>query len=216
MARSPLPNRVLADGRLVASHTRGTLMGNRGGRFHDPETQTVTKRVPWVNKQWISCVLQFKDRHRTVWTQGYTELFFLDEATALSAGHRPCFECRRKDAKAFQLALFGACADQEVWESPPKVASMDALLHQARTSNEVRYRPVDQLPIGAMFEIDREFFAITPVGTKRWTLAGYEEITDFDSATQVRLVTPAPIVAALAKGYAPGWHTSGKRLPAGH
>lgn len=216
MARSPLPNRIHADGRLIASATRGTLMGNRGGRFHDPVTQTVTKRVPWANKQWISCILQFKNRHRTVWTQGYTELFFLDEVTALSAGHRPCFECRRTDAKSFQAALFSACADQEGWENLPKVATMDALLHLARTSDEARYGAVDQLPIGAMFEVEREIFAVTSVGAKRWTLAGYGETTDFDGGTNIRVVTPAPIVAALAKGYEPGWHISGWAPSAGH
>jgi hypothetical protein len=73
-------------------------MGNRGGRFHT-DAKTLTARR-WVSRQWICCVLNFKGRRREVWGRSYTELFFLDEPTALAAGHRPCFECRRKDAQA--------------------------------------------------------------------------------------------------------------------
>lgn len=68
-------------------------MGNRGGRIHDPETKSIQKR--YASKQWIYCLLAFKDRRRAVMGAGYTELFFFDEATALAAGHRPCFECQR-------------------------------------------------------------------------------------------------------------------------
>ncbi|MGF1545421.1 MAG: hypothetical protein ACFB00_13165 [Parvularculaceae bacterium] len=78
-------------------------MGNRGGRLHDPKTKRLTRRR-WASKRWISCVLDFKGRHREVMGPGYTELFFLDEATALAAGHRPCFESRRADAIAFAAA----------------------------------------------------------------------------------------------------------------
>ncbi len=91
----PLQNRVLPDGQIVAHSARGAFMGNRGGRFHDPETRTLTTRR-WASRQWIICVLDFKHRHREVMGHGYTELFFLDEVTALAAGHRPCFECRRQ------------------------------------------------------------------------------------------------------------------------
>lgn len=208
-SRNPLPNRVHADGRLVASTARGTLMGNRGGQFHDPTTQTVKKRVPWANKQWISCVLQFKNRHRTVWMQGYTELFFLDEVTALSAGHRPCFECRRDDAKAFQAALFKACGHQQSWERLPKVAVMDALLHKARLHTDQRHAKVRDLPIGTLFKVEDRIAARGPEGTKLWTLEGYKETLDLDADRDVQILTPAPIVAALANGYQPGWHPSG-------
>ena len=73
-------------------------MGNRGGRFHTEDKKLTSRR--WASRQWICCVLDFHDRHRDVWGDGYTELFFLDEVTALAAGHRPCFECRRKDARS--------------------------------------------------------------------------------------------------------------------
>src|SRR5688572_12098743 len=95
----PLQNRVDPFGELFATPARGTLFGNRGGRFHTDQ-QTLTRRR-WASRQWICCVLKFKNRQRDVWGRYYTELFFLDEVTALSAGHRPCFECRRAEASAF-------------------------------------------------------------------------------------------------------------------
>ena len=99
----PLQNRVSPFGELFATPARGTLMGNRGGRLHVAQRKLGARR--WSSRQWICCVLDFKNRHRKVWGDSYTELFFLDEVTALAAGHRPCFECRRKDAETF-AALF--------------------------------------------------------------------------------------------------------------
>src|SRR4029450_5546706 len=100
----PLPNRVSPFGELVASPARGTLMGNRGGRLHDAQRKLTVRR--WVTRAWICCRLDFKDRHRDVWSEGYTELFFLDEVTAFAAGHRPCFECRRKNCEQFAMVFF--------------------------------------------------------------------------------------------------------------
>jgi len=98
----PLQNRVTPFGDLAAVPARGLLMGNRGGRFHT-DSKTLTARR-WASRQWICCLLDFKGRQRDVWGRFYTELFFLDEVTAFAAGHRPCFECRRKDAEAFAEA----------------------------------------------------------------------------------------------------------------
>src|SRR6185436_16785602 len=95
----PLQNRADPFGELFVTPARGLFMGNRGGRIH-ADDRTLTKRR-WVSPQWICCRLEFNNRHRTVWGDSYTELFFLDEVTALAAGHRPCFECRRQDAEAF-------------------------------------------------------------------------------------------------------------------
>src|SRR5580658_6594563 len=122
----PLQNRVTPFGELIAVPARGTLMGNRGGRFHT-DIKTLTARR-WASRQWICCVLDFKGRHRDVWGGSYTELFFLDEPTALAAGHRPCFECRRKDAVAFA----------ETWQKArrrctrPYADQMDEVLHRER------------------------------------------------------------------------------------
>jgi hypothetical protein len=95
----PLQNRVTPFGDLIDAPARGTLFGNRGGRFHTDAQRLTARR--WVSRRWICCVLDFKNPHRNVWGRFYNELFFLDEPTALAAGHRRCFECRRKDAQAF-------------------------------------------------------------------------------------------------------------------
>src|ERR1700694_103678 len=123
MQRMPLQNRVTPSGELLAVASRGLFMGNRGGRFHRDDRSLGARR--WVFRQWICWVTQFKQRHRAVWGNGYTELFFLDEPTALAAGHRPCFECRRRDAVAF-AASWAAARHQLV---PPRAAEMDRVLH---------------------------------------------------------------------------------------
>src|SRR5947199_10356022 len=95
----PLQNRVTPFGELIAISARGTMFGNRGGRFHRDDRTLGARR--WASRQWICCVLSFKGRRHSVWgPTSYTDLFFLDEVTALAAGHRPCFECLRADANA--------------------------------------------------------------------------------------------------------------------
>ena len=120
-----LQNRVTPFGVLVAIPARGTMYGNRGGRFHRDD-QTLGQRR-WASRQWICCVLQFKNRHHPVWRDRYTALFFLDEVTALAAGHRPCFECRRRDAKAFAEKWA-----QAKGSDMPRARQMDAVLQAER------------------------------------------------------------------------------------
>src|SRR4249919_3303351 len=124
----PLQNRVTPEGDIIATPHRGLMMGNRGGAFHLPDRTIGHRR--WASRQWIACVLEFKGRHRAVMMQPnrYTELFFLDEATALAAGHRPCFECRRRDAETF------AGFWQEAFKRPkrPRADEMDLVLHAER------------------------------------------------------------------------------------
>src|SRR5438034_9390541 len=130
----PLQNRVTPLGELVAVASRGLFMGNRGGRIHRNDRTLGTRR--WASRAWICCVTRFKGRHRTVWGHGYTELFFLDEPTALAAGHRPCFECRRRDALAFA----------EHWRQAfrlrarPSAGDMDERLHAERLNGRAKRR----------------------------------------------------------------------------
>src|SRR5947209_1513089 len=119
-----LQNRMTPFGELLADPARGLFMGNRGGRLHDDDRRLASRR--WTSKAWICCRLRFNDRHRTVWGRGYTELFFLDEVTALAAGHRPCFECRRQDARAFAAALAAAVG------RPLRAPEIDRRLHAER------------------------------------------------------------------------------------
>ena len=120
----PWRNRVTPFGDIVVVAARGTLMGNRGV-LHNAERSIV--RDSQV-KRWIACRLEFRGRHRAVMTPGkWTELFFLDEATALAAGHRPCAECRNADYRAFQSAWHRAFPDADI-----AADAMDLVLHQER------------------------------------------------------------------------------------
>src|SRR3954447_17208275 len=148
-----LQNRVDPFGELIATQARGTLFGNRGGKFHRDD-RTLGKRR-WASRQWICCVLSFKGRHRAVWGRGYTELFFVDEVTALAAGHRPCFECRRADAKAFAAAFALGRGSEAV----PRAPEMDCLLHAERLDGRAKRRhrlPIDGLPDGAFLTLADE------------------------------------------------------------
>src|SRR6476660_6147998 len=120
-----LQNRVTPFGELISTSARGTLMGNRGGKLH-AANRTLTSRR-WASRQWICCVLDFKNRQRDVWGRYYTELFFLDEVTAFAAGHRPCFECRRRDAKAV-AEKWGQARGGTV----PHAPEMDVVLQEDR------------------------------------------------------------------------------------
>src|SRR5947199_8549289 len=169
-----LQNRVTPFGDLVAVASRGLFMGNRGGRFHRDD-RTLGARH-WVSRAWICCVTQFKGRHRAVWENGYTELFFLDEPTALAAGHRPCFECRRKDAEAFA----------QMWRAArglgarPSADQMDVVLHEERLSGRgkrLHRRAIDALPDGAFIALDGEPFCIRGDMLLHWTPQGYDTRT---------------------------------------
>ena len=200
--RMPLQNRVDPFGQLFASPARGLLMGNRGGRLHDDKRKLGARR--WVSKQWICCKLEFNDRQRTVWGEGYSELFFLDEVTALAAGHRPCFECRRRDAENFATLFSGK-------KQRASAAAMDAVLHAERLADKVKRmhrRAIDTLPDGAMIAIDGDAFAVRDRRLLRWTPSGYSESKPRLRSSPVDLLTPPSILAVLSRGYAPFWHPS--------
>ncbi|WP_376985274.1 hypothetical protein [Bosea sp. R86505] len=201
----PLPNRVAPDGSLLAVPARGLLMGNRGGRFHDAQTRAVPRSIQ-ASRQWICCVLTFKERRRTVWSQGYTELFFCDEVTALAAGHRPCMECRRKDALAYRAALVEGLGFSET----PLFPEIDRLLDGERRDGRgkcTHRRPAEALPDGAMIREDGRFLALKGDKALLWSPAGYVGEASRPTGT-VTVLTPPASLAALAKGYRPLWHPS--------
>lgn len=199
----PLQNRVTPVGELVADPARGLFMGNRGGRIHDDAQRLAARR--WVSRQWICCALAFKGRHRKVWGDSYTELFFLDEVTALAAGHRPCFECRRKDANAFAEAWSGAGGHR------PRAPEMDAILHGERLSGREKRthcRELAELPDGAMIACNGAAFALRGGMLMRWSPAGYVERGPRPASTDVDVLTPPSVIVVLAAGYRPLWHPS--------
>jgi hypothetical protein len=198
----PLPNRVSPFGELCATTARGTLMGNRGGKFHT-DGRTLTSRR-WASRQWICCVLDFHGRHRSVWGRYYTELFFLDEVTAFAAGHRPCFECRRKDAERFAELLSGR-------KPRLSAAAMDETLHAERLIGKAKrthFRKFASLPEGAMILVDGGAFAIKGSRALRWTPVGYSPTPPPSSGTEVEVLTPPSILSVLVRGYTPIWHPS--------
>jgi hypothetical protein len=198
----PLPNRVNPFGEFIATPARGLMMGNRGGRLHDERQKLGARR--WASNQWICCRLAFNDRHREVWGEGYSELFFLDEVTALAAGHRPCFECRRRDATLF-AALFSGNGRRA------SAAAMDAMLHAERFAGKAKRRHrrmIDSLPDGAMIARGEEAFAVRGSHLLPWTPSGYCKAQPRRRAGPVDVLTPPAIVAVLAAGYRPLWHSS--------
>ena len=201
----PLQNRVDPFGELFAGAARGLFMGNRGGRIHT-SGRTLGRRR-WVSRQWICCRLQFKDRRREVWGDGYTELFFLDEPTALAAGHRPCFECRRGDAQAFAACwqhAFGLTA-------APRAAMMDDVLHAQRLDGRrkrLHRCMIGDLPDGAFVVLGEQACALCGGALLSWTPTGYRRFGQALRAAEVDVLTPPAVIAVLAAGYRPHWHPS--------
>jgi hypothetical protein len=201
----PLQNRVTPFGDLAAVPARGLLMGNRGGRFHT-DSKTLTARR-WASRQWICCLLDFKGRQRDVWGRFYTELFFLDEVTAFAAGHRPCFECRRKNVEAFAEAW----REAHGLRARAKAPEMDEVLHRERLhgrAKRVHRRNIGDLPDGAFVALEDGAFTVRSDALLRWTPEGYGARKKRPRGIAVDVLTPPAMLAALSAGYKPQWHFS--------
>ena len=203
MASHPLQNRVTPFGDIRAIAQRGLLTGNRG-IIHDPATQTLLPRR-WSGKAWIACHCEFKGRRRAVMaTRSWTELFFLDEAVALSAGHRPCFFCRHEAATAFRSAFAAARG-----EALMSAKAMDAVLHAERLDGKrKRIHPLPShlagLPDGTVVTAGGDAFTLVGGRAYRWTERGYETPLQLSHADG--LLTPPSTVGALRAGYRPLLH----------
>jgi hypothetical protein len=201
----PLQNRVTPFGEIVADPHRGLFTGNRG-IIHDPATKTLlTKR--WSSPAWLTCVCEFRGRRRKVMGgRSWTELFFLDEATAFSAGHRPCFYCRRDDGNRFRTA----------WEQGNGVADilapdMDAVLHRERLDRRRKRLHVlpmrlEKLPAGTMVASGEAAFLVADGKALQWSPAGYREPSA--PLKDLMLLTPPSTVRAFSAGYWPVLHPS--------
>ena len=203
----PLQNRVTPTGEIVADPARGILMGNRGC-LHTPEGKLGAAR--WRSKLWICCSLDYKNVRRDPMPPGrWTALFFLDEATAFAAGHRPCAYCRRE--------AFTAYAD--AWRigrrqtRRPRAAEMDAVLHEQRVDpmrRRQRTHPAlfGSLPDGAMVRFRNRPALVLGECVLPWSFAGYGRPVALARSATVELLTPPASVAALARGYRPLLHDS--------
>lgn len=201
----PLENRVTPFGEIVATPERGLFFGNRGGRIHDPATRKLTGRR-WTSRRWICCVTAFRGRRRTVFGPGYTELFFLDEVTALAAGHRPCMECRRANAVAFRQAV----SREFDLAAMIMCDELDRRLHEERLDGRSQRRrrlQADGLPDGAMIADNTGAFAIRGKEMLAWSLAGYT-LRRPRAKGMVDVLTPPTTIAALRADYQPAWHHS--------
>lgn len=201
----PLQNRVTPFGEIVAVDARGMFIGNRG-IIHDTATRTLTARR-WTSKAWITCTCDYRGIRRAVMAQrSWTELFFLDEATAFAAGHRPCFLCRRAAADAFRQA-WGV--GNRV--APPAAAKMDATLHAERL-DDGRKRlhalaiPLEELPDGAFVASGASAYLLVNGQALLWAPSGYRRVAATGPVDGV--LTPPSTLAALAAGYRPVLHPS--------
>ncbi|WP_062016181.1 hypothetical protein [Aureimonas sp. AU4] len=206
----PRQNRVTPFGELAAAAVRGTLMGNRG-ILHDEAGRVGTRR--WAHTHWVACRLAFKGRRRPLMVPGrYTELFFLDEATALAAGHRPCAECRREDFLRFQAAWARAHPGE-----PATAPAIDRALHAARVRRDRSQvwfeRAASALPTGAMVALDGSAWLVSDGCLRPWRMDGYGEARALPPGL-VSVLTPHPAVAALSAGYAAALHPTATDEPA--
>lgn len=198
----PLQNRVTPSGDIVALSGRGLMMGNRGV-LHD-ENRRIVRTMQC--KRWITCVLQFRGRRRAVMTpHRYTELFFLDEATAFAAGHRPCAECRNADYKRFQ-DLWRRCVGQSA-----DANSMDAVLHAERLDGRRKRAwraDVESLPDGTFVLHEGAACIVWRNQLVAWSDSGYRDRKAVPKHAEVDVLTPKSIVAVFRAGYVPGVHPS--------
>lgn len=224
----PLQNRVTPFGEIVSHPVRypdpTVIFGNRGVLHNDHRTIVRTHN----GKMWLACRLHvertrkvqrednraFNGRKRMLMTpRRYTELFFLDEPTALAAGHRPCGCCRRQDFKAFMAAWTTAFPRQEAWTA----GAVDIVLQSERMSSDgkklLHAEQLSALPPGVMISLENEPWLVWDDKLYRWSHEGYEQQrSDIPSEQQVQVLTTPSFVAVIRAGFQPGLpHISARR-----
>jgi hypothetical protein len=193
-------NRITPFGEIIATPERGSFFGNRGV-LHDDEGNI---RRAWQVKRWLLCLLEFRDRKRPILKPGhYTALFFLDEATGLAAGHRPCSECRHDRYQAFR----------SVWPAGPlPAADLDIQLHAERMnldgSKRVFEASLDDLPDGVIVTLVGQACLLWKGRLLAWSPAGYRDRLPSPKGGRVAILTPRSTVEAIRAGYVPKVHAS--------
>jgi hypothetical protein len=203
----PLQNRVTPCGEIVALPERGAMMGNRG-ILHDDAGHLVRS---WQVRRWIACRTSFRGRRRQVMQpHAYTELFFLDEATAFAAGHRPCAECRHADFQHFKAAWTVGVG------APNGASDMDAVLHANRLQGRgvhqrkrTYWEQVATLPEGVFMRLDGSSWLLWGGQLLAWSAGGYLTPRPLPpAANTVEVLTPHALVAVLRAGYSLQVHAS--------
>jgi len=198
-----LQNRVNPAGELIKTKARGAWLGNRGV-IHNEQKEIIR---PYKIKAWITCVLQFRGRHREIMQPNrWTELFFLDEATAFSAGHRPCFQCRYKDHMRFkEYWLRGN--PQYRFDMKTPVTKIDDVIHAeriTRNKSKVTYNAnMQSLPNGTFILYDDKPYLIHDKQLYEWRPGGYAKPIALPVTTEVTVLTPRCFVNMFSAGYVP-------------
>jgi hypothetical protein len=200
----PHRNRVTPYGEIIATEARGTMFGNRG-ILHDERGRLVRS---WQVRRWIACRLEFRGRWRPLLRPNrYTGLFFLDEATALAAGHRPCAECRHEDFVRFR----------DLWptgQGRPRADDIDRVLHAERVGPErgkrVHHVRVGDMPDGAMLDLDGAAWLLLDGELLEWSPFGYGARRRAVRTDRVALLTAPSMVEVIRRGYEPALHPSAR------
>lgn len=198
-----LQNRVDPFGDIIKTSARGSQMGNRG-LLHNDKKEIVR---PFKLKAWITCKLQFRDRKRVVMSPNlYTELFFLDEATSFSAGHRPCFECRRKDYNLFKISWLKGNPEYN-FNVNTSIKDIDEIIHQERMAKDyskvIDKENLASLPNGTFIIFENETYLLKDKLMHLWTPFGYEKGIEPPKIESLKILTPKSIVNAFRAGYIP-------------
>ena len=198
-----LQNRVDPQGNLIKTNARGSWMGNRG-ILHDDEQHILHR---FKLKAWLICLLEFNGRKRQVMApHRYTELFFLDEATAFSAGHRPCFECRRKDFARYKS--FWLQGNPEYgFDERTSIQKIDDILHRERIDRKgakiSHEETLKELPNGAFLLYNDKPFVLMDTLIYPWTPFGYDKGISLPDRAKVMVLTPKSTINAFRAGYIP-------------
>jgi len=210
----PLQNRVKPNGEIVASRSYGTMMGNRGN-LHNANKELIrqTKRS---YKGWVACLLEFESIQRKVMNPGqYTELFFLDEATAFSAGHRPCNDCQKDRLKEFKKIWLGTNESAYTLTST-NVKDIDEIIQEERVDangNKVTYSSgIIELPDGIFVEFEDKYFLKWRNSLLEWSIDGYVSAVPISNNKTAKVLTPKSIVRCFSSGFLPKVHESAKKF----
>jgi len=205
----PLQNRVDPWGQLQAVKSRGALLGNRG-IIHNEKKLIVAQ---WRSKAWITCQIEFKGRESPVFApDSYSQLFFVDEATAFAAGHRPCAECRRDRYNEFKAAWIQSNRDL-IETVSPTVIEIDKVLHSERVFEDKRKRTYSAhfgtLPQGTFIEIEGKALLLWRGKLLEWSFEGYSRSnSSLSPSLSVAVLTPASVVRMFTSGFTPKVHVS--------
>jgi len=202
----PLQNRVNPWGKLSATSARGTLLGNRG-ILHNDRKEIVKA---YQHQNWVTCKLQFKGRKRILMSpHRYTELFFLDEATAFAAGHRPCAECRRE--RYLEFKDYWVKANLNKSPEAVKASDISRILHQERIKKKEKRTfkaNLKELPEGSIFSVNGSACIMFAGRAHLWSFEGYRPADSLNLPDEVDVLTPKSIVKVFKRGLMPKIHDS--------